>query len=150
MGLRALCGKGVEAMSGRSLAPKVRFDNYPEERVELVKRCEATVRRIRFDATALPVADLTFASGDTGICLVVELRVPDRNQPDVLEWATVYRTLVCPWAPLDANGPEYLVGWLRETIANTLAHEVDEALTYGGRRVYDPHRSLGGGDGPAA
>lgn len=103
-----------------------------------------TVEGIRFDATALPIDGLGFTANAVGVQLVVDLRAPDRNRAEV-EWIHIWRTLICPWVVLQANGCEYLVRWMRETIANILAHEVEESITYEGVRVFDPHRPLRAG-----
>lgn len=122
------------------LAPGWRNDSVCRD--ELVLACEATVAALRFDATSLPVDELRFEAREDGVALVVDIRVPDRDVVDRLVWIHVWRTLLCPWGVLHSNGPEYLVRWMRETIANTLAHEVDESVTLQGVRVFDPHRRL--------
>jgi hypothetical protein len=116
-------------------------DEVEDRHLELLMRCSCAVAVLRFDATALPVDDLSFTARPDGVVLVVDIRVPDRDKEDV-EWINVWRTLICPWGALENNGPDYLVRWMRETIANTLAHEVDESVTLDGRRVFDPHRPL--------
>ena len=110
--------------------------------LELTARCRALVAEIRFDATALPVHDLVFEAAPAGVTLIVDMLVPDRDKPESAERIHIWRTLICPWDPIKSNGPEYLVRWMRETIANTLAHEVDESICLRGTRVFDPHRSL--------
>jgi len=102
--------------------------------------CAAVAEGLAFDATALPVTSIRFVAMADGVLLEVVIEVPDRNAVDRIEPLTVGRALICPWCVLETNGPEYLVGWLRETITNLLAHEVAESLAYRGHRVFDPHR----------
>jgi len=99
----------------------------------------AAVAAIKFDATALPVESIRFVSLVDGLLLDVVMNVPDRDVRDRVEWITVARSLICPWIVLERNGAEYVVGWLRETIANLMAHEVAESLLYRSKRVFDPH-----------
>ena len=113
-----------------------------EADLHMVDACRATMATLRFDATALPVDDLTFTARPDGVVLVVDILVPNRDEPSKLEWIHIWRTLLCPWGVLRSNGPEYLVRWMRETVVNTLAHEVDESITLEGERVFDPHRPL--------
>lgn len=102
---------------------------------------ERAVRSLAFDATSFPIVGLSFWPNAYGIQLTVRMLVPDRDDGKLGE---VWRRVSLPWAPLDANGPDHLVRWVRETIANIMSHEVDEALTFHGVRVFDPHRPLRG------
>jgi hypothetical protein len=105
--------------------------------------CQALVSAIRFDASALPVDDIVFAASVPGVTLIIDFLAPDRDtRGTTLDWIHIWRTLLCPWEPLKSNGPEYLIRWMRETIANTMAHEVDESISIAGQRVFDPHRKL--------
>jgi hypothetical protein len=109
---------------------------------QLLARCREVVSNIRFDATTLPICALTFEARASGVMLVVDMLVPDRDVLSTVEYIHIWRSVICPWAPIEGNGPEYLVRWMRETIANTLAHEVDECIALNGRRVFDPHQPL--------
>lgn len=130
-------------MSGRrAIAPLLRVQQVHPGDTELLERCRGTIEAIRFDATALPVDALSFEAREDGIGLVVDVRVPDRDEPEQVVWIHVWRTLLCPWAVLRLNGPDYLVRWLRETVSSTLAHEVDESIALHGVRVFDPHKPL--------
>ena len=40
------------------------------------------------------------------------------------------------------NGPDYLIRAMRDLMASILAHEVDESISDGGERVFNPHRPL--------
>lgn len=124
-------------------------DSAPEgPNVYLAEGCKQLAAGLRFDATALPIDDLSFVAKSYGVTLIVDIRVPDRDKPGV-EWIHVWRTLTCPWGPISSNGPDYIVRWMRETIANTLAHEVDESVTLDGERVFNPHRPLRADPPPA-
>lgn len=124
----------------RTLVPSF-TGNHDPGLADLVERCRDTIFDVRLDVTALPIESLSFVARPDGIGLVVDMVVPDRDRRAV-EWIHIWRSLLCPWEVLHANGPEYLVRWMRETIANTLAHEVDESITLRGERVFDPHRPL--------
>jgi len=112
------------------------------EYLDLLDPCAAKVARVTFDATVFPIFALSFTARRDGIALEVDMNVPDRDVPGQVEPLNVTRTLLMPWVVLRANGPDYLVRWMRETIANILAHEVDESIALDGIRIFDPHRPL--------
>jgi hypothetical protein len=127
------------------LAPRFEVDlsdlDAPRWVPYLAEGCRALIARVRFDATTLPVDDLFFVARPYGVKLVVDLHVPDREQESPL-FIHIWRTLICPWDPIKSNGPEYLVRWMNETVANVLAHETAESITIDGVRVFDPHKAL--------
>lgn len=104
---------------------------------KLVGDCAAVVALLTFDATALPVQDLRFAAEESGLRLDIDILVPDRDKDEAV---VITRAVMMPWEPLEGNGADYIVGWVRETLANFMAHEVSEGLLYNGERVFDPHR----------
>jgi hypothetical protein len=113
----------------------------PPSTLALAAECKALFADVRFDATALPVSALDLKATSYGVELVVEMRVPDRGQTQVV-WVPIWRMVTCPWAPIATNGPEHLLHFMRETIASTMAHEVAESMLVFGVRVFDPHRPL--------
>jgi hypothetical protein len=136
----------AEAMTTerKIIAPEFRWTvaGAPDWVLEAAGRCRTLIDDIRVDATALPIHDLVFEASASGVQLIVDMLVPDRDQPEAVVWIHIWRTLICPWDPIKMNGPEYLVRWMRETIANTLSHEVDESIRLRGDRVFDPHGRL--------
>jgi hypothetical protein len=126
----------------RVIRPRCVLVDYvpPEYRPEHVM-LEARIAMVAFDATALPIDDIVFEARIEGICLSIRMLVPNREAED-LSWIQIWRNLLCPWQVLRIGGPDQLVRWMRETIANVVAHEVDESITLRGERVFDPHRPL--------
>lgn len=100
--------------------------------------CARVVEAISFDATAMPVEWIRFTPSAFGVLVEVAIDVPDSHSDEV-KWTSIIRSVGCPWHVIDGNGPEYLVGMLRETIANLLAHEVAESIRYRGAHAFDPH-----------
>jgi hypothetical protein len=132
----------LRAAERHIIEPSFRVTDCESENRALLRQCREMAADTRFDATALPVVALDFEARLDGIGLVVDLLVPNRDKPDEVEWIHIWRSLLCPWGVLRSNGPEYLVRWMRETIANTLCHEVDESIQVRHVRVFDPHRPL--------
>lgn len=102
----------------------------------LVRDVGAVVAGIRFDASALPVVALEYEARTDGCYLVVILDVLDVETGEPL---TVGRAAIVPWEVLVRNGAAYVLEWTRETIANLMAHEVAECLTFEGAKVFDVH-----------
>jgi hypothetical protein len=135
-------GESLHPVARRIVAPTFSTVEEPAEQFRALRdACEVSLRRIRFDATTLPVIALTFTAHAHGIQLSARIDVPARDS-EPMQWWEIWRTLLVPWVVLKTNGPDYIVGWTRETIANLLAHEVAENMTVDGHRVFDPHRSI--------
>lgn len=128
----------------RIITPTFTVSDDCTNHLDILLACQLTIRAVRFDATALPIDELTFDASYAGVKLVVDMFVPDRDKPGSVEKIHIWRTAMIPWDPIISNGADYLVRWMRETIASTLAHEVDESITLDGARVFDPHRPFGG------
>lgn len=127
----------------RVFQPSFVTTTMPPDMGDLAAACEARIEQVQIDATALPIDDVVFEAQYPGVLLSVRMLVSDREAPpDDLKWIQVWRNLSVPWEVLAMNGPDFLVRWLRETIANVMAHEVDESITVSGVRVFDPHQPL--------
>lgn len=107
---------------------------------ETLSAVEAVARRLRFDRRTLPIEGIHLVARLQCLELTVQLAALERNEGFPIG---VMRRVALPWEPIRANGADQVVRWIRETIANLLSHEVDEAISLDGERVFDPHRALG-------
>ena len=96
----------------------------------------AIVEQVAFDASALPVISLEYQAMADGCLIEAVIDTLDRDAGTPL---TVGRAVIVPWEVLVMNGAGYLLEATRETIANLLAHEVAECLTFRGERPYNVH-----------
>jgi len=115
-------------------------DNHDLNR-DLACRCREAIATITVDATSLPVLGVVFAARDEGVSVSVRIRVPDRESKTV-ELIQIWRDLIVPWYVVEMSGPDVIIRTMRDLLCGILAHEAEESIRVGRRRVFDPHRRL--------